>query len=189
MLPAFVRPFPGTAGHRFVCPTRIPQRMGCGPSGGLPPRCGWAKILAGKPVQRTAGHDVISSPILSVFPTIGSLGCRFTTAKSVYERCSVYDAFHDMGFAGTMPYHLDDRTFEGYRLYSAEVQRRIEAAEKRADTAEKTAKRYKERQSIFVSMFVAGILLMTLSVYVQIGRDILRIDDILWCVHRIHWGN
>jgi hypothetical protein len=67
-----------------------------------------------------------------------------------------------------MPYHLDDRTFKGYELYSAEVQRRI-------DAAEKTAKKYKERQNIFIAMFIAGAIMMALSSYVLIGRDILRI--------------
>jgi hypothetical protein len=73
-----------------------------------------------------------------------------------------------------MPYHLDDRTFKGYELYSSEVQRRIDAAEKRADAAETKAKKYKERQNIFIAMFVAGALMIALSTYLLIERDILR---------------
>jgi hypothetical protein len=73
-----------------------------------------------------------------------------------------------------MPNHLDDRTFKGYELYSAEVQRRIEAAEKRVEAAEKTVKKYKERQKIFIAMFISGALIIALLTYLLIGRDILR---------------
>jgi hypothetical protein len=85
-----------------------------------------------------------------------------------------------------MPYHLDDRTFKGYELYSAEVQRRIDAAEKRADAAEKTAKTYKERQNICIAMFISGALMIALSTYFLIGRDICECGEIPWRVCRIH---